>query len=257
MAKNQTGNSYQADDIAVTKSKQPLRSLADKLLFTLILILFLAAAGTAGYFYKQYQTIKNNPNQVAQDEVKSLIDEVGKLLVLPDNEQPTIATVTDLAKLKDQPFFAQAKVGDKVLIYTKAQKAILYDPVEKKIVEVAPVNLGDTTAVAALNSQTAGTGSASVTAAEKIQISIKVLNASKTLGLARQVADKLKLAGYTKVTASDASQGARAQTTISYDPKYGSLAADVKQVLNGQGTAQEQAGASGITIVLGTDFTAQ
>ena len=51
-----------------------------------------------------------------------------------------MATVSDPEKLKDQPFFAKAQKGDKVLIYSNSQKAILYSPTEDKIVEVAPIN---------------------------------------------------------------------------------------------------------------------
>jgi hypothetical protein len=68
---------------------------------------------------------------------------VGLLIVLPKNETPTIATVSDPSVLKNQAFFVDAKKGDKVLIYTNAKKAILYDPVIKKIINVAPVNTGD------------------------------------------------------------------------------------------------------------------
>ncbi|KKT87549.1 MAG: hypothetical protein UW89_C0024G0001, partial [Parcubacteria group bacterium GW2011_GWB1_45_10] len=32
--------------------------------------------------------------------------------------------------------------GDKVLIFSTSQKAILYDPVNDIIVEVAPINIG-------------------------------------------------------------------------------------------------------------------
>jgi hypothetical protein len=74
-----------------------------------------------------------------QEEATKTIQAVGKLMVLPD-EVPTVATVTDLEKLKDQVFFKNAKIGDKVLIYLKAQKAILYDSESNKIIELAPLN---------------------------------------------------------------------------------------------------------------------
>ena len=83
--------------------------------------------------------IKQNPNSAQQQQIKDLVDKVDKLIVLPQNETPSVATVTDLSKLKDQPFFANAKIGDEVLVYTNAKKAILYDPVLNKIVEVAPL----------------------------------------------------------------------------------------------------------------------
>ncbi len=74
---------------------------------------------------------------------QELIREISALIVLPADETPTIATVTDLSKLRNQPFFTNAKTGDRVFIYTKAKKAILYDPIQKKIVEVAPLNIGN------------------------------------------------------------------------------------------------------------------
>jgi hypothetical protein len=82
--------------------------------------------------------------QVSQPDTEALIAKVGQLILLPTNENPTIATVADLSKLQGQPFFAQAQVGDKVLIYTNAKKAILYRPSTNKIIEIAPINLGAT-----------------------------------------------------------------------------------------------------------------
>lgn len=78
-----------------------------------------------------------------QAETDALIIEVGKLIVLPADEKPTVATITDVDKLKDQPLFKNAKNGDKVLIYTTANKAILYRPSEKRIIEVGSVNIGN------------------------------------------------------------------------------------------------------------------
>lgn len=80
-----------------------------------------------------------------QVELERLVAEVGQLIVLPTDETPTVATITDPKLLKNQAFFASASEGDKVLIYSQARKAILYDPAQHKIIEVAPVNLGATT----------------------------------------------------------------------------------------------------------------
>lgn len=77
----------------------------------------------------------------SRKEVENLVAEVGKIIALPQGEVPTIATVTDLEKVKDQAFFANAQNGDKVLIYTNARKAILYRPSEKRIIEVGIVNV--------------------------------------------------------------------------------------------------------------------
>lgn len=109
-----------------------------------ILIVFVAVAGGfAYYFYRQYSAIKSDPRVLAQKESALLIEKVGRLIVLPEGEEPTVATVSDPEKLKSQPFFANAKQGYKVLIYTNSKKAILYDPVLDKIVEVAPLNIGN------------------------------------------------------------------------------------------------------------------
>src|ERR1017187_9086354 len=103
------------------------------LIITIILLLIFIAAGAAAggfYYYSQYtkaQQILKNPTLSAQLEVENLINRVGQLIDLPKDEKPTVATVSDIKKLKDQPFFANAKNGDKVLIYTSAKKAILYD----------------------------------------------------------------------------------------------------------------------------------
>ena len=105
-----------------------------------LFVLLLVALGGAYYFYQQSHT---DPQENAQSELEATIAQVGKLMVLPENETPTLATVSDPEKLQDQAFFVHAKKGDKVLIYSLAKKAILYDPVSNKIVEVAPVNLGE------------------------------------------------------------------------------------------------------------------
>ncbi len=112
-------------------------------LYIILCLLVLGFGSTTIYFYRQFYNLKNNPQRIAEQEANAVVAEVAKLLVLPEGEIPTVATVADPEKLSGQVFFAKAKKGDKVLIYANARKAILYDPVAKKIVEVSPLNIGN------------------------------------------------------------------------------------------------------------------
>lgn len=78
-----------------------------------------------------------------EDEAKRLAAEVAVLIDLPSDETPTVATVTDVSKVKNKPFFAKAQNGDKVLLYAKSSKAVLYRPSTKKLIEVSTLNLSD------------------------------------------------------------------------------------------------------------------
>ena len=88
-----------------------------------------------------------NPSQFAADETKKIVADIGKIIVLPTDENPTLATVSDPTKLKDQKFFAHAEIGDKVLLYQASQKAILWRPSTKKIIEISSLTTksGDST----------------------------------------------------------------------------------------------------------------
>lgn len=84
-----------------------------------------------------------DPASIAAEETARAIERVGELTELPTGETPTVATVNDLSQLEGQTFFENAQIGDKVLIYQKARRAILYRPGTHKVIEIGPVNLGD------------------------------------------------------------------------------------------------------------------
>ncbi|MDD2224853.1 MAG: hypothetical protein PHP97_01695 [Candidatus Shapirobacteria bacterium] len=115
-----------------------------KVSFTIfIVILIFSSLAAAAYFYKQYKEIKENPNKISTDEIKSLTTVISKFMDLPVDETPTLATVTDKEKLKDQDFFKKSENGDKILIYANAKKAILYRPSTQKVIEFAPLLIGN------------------------------------------------------------------------------------------------------------------
>ena len=124
--------------------KNIIKQRVSKVFFPAIAVIAIILAG---YFYVQLSKLQRNPQEVAQQEVSDLVSKVSKLLVLPAGETPTVATVSDPSALKDQPFFALAVKGDKVLIYAQAKKAILYSVSLNKIIDIAPLNIGSQQAV--------------------------------------------------------------------------------------------------------------
>lgn len=108
----------------------------------LALVVLIIAVCVGAYFYlTREEPILAEPQtpEEAEEQALSIIERVGKHIVLPEDEEPTIATVSDPSKLQEQTFFANAKVGDVVLIYAGARKAYLYDPTIDKLLEVAPI----------------------------------------------------------------------------------------------------------------------
>lgn len=73
----------------------------------------------------------------AKGQVEDVVGKVGLLMTLPSDETPSLATVTDAEALKkENQFYKEAQNGDKILIYVKSAKAILYRPSINKIISV-------------------------------------------------------------------------------------------------------------------------
>lgn len=155
----------------------------------------LIAIILAGYLaYQYYQT-----NLVARtiatktvlnkDEMKKLVDEIGKIAKLPQREEPSIATVTDINKLRDQPVFADSKNGDRVLLYTNAQKVVIYDPVSRKIVNIAPLTAGNAQAV---NNTSVSSSATPAAAPVQNQARIVLRNGTSVTGLASKIETEIK-----------------------------------------------------------------
>jgi hypothetical protein len=213
-------------------------------------IIVVAALVGAGYFYYQYQSVQKQlqNNTSGPQEVDKLVEEVGKLIDLPKDELPTVATVTDLEKLRDQPFFRNAKNGDKVLVFQKAQKAILYDPVAKKIIEVSQVDV-----------KTDPNATASAT--QNISsFKIVLRNGTSTTGLASRVETRLKkdLPDINVVSKENAANPDYDKTIIAVMNEQAlSLAQDLSRVLNASVSAlpkaEIQPKEGDVVVVIGED----
>lgn len=191
-------------------------------------------------YKNQRNQINADSQKVAQDEVRKLVVEVGKLIDLPTSEEPTVVTVTDVSKLASQPFFAKAKNGDKVLIYTNAKKAILYDPQTKKIIDTAPINVGSPSA----------------------QVSVpKVVlrNGTQTTGLTTKVETEIKKTIQVDVTIKEnASKNNYDKTIIVImNNSAKDIAESIAKVLNASvgdlPTGEEKPAGADILVILGKD----
>jgi hypothetical protein len=146
----------------------------------IVVVVLVVLGGVSMYFYSRYQHVQKllkDPAAASKEEVSMLVGKVSRHILLPANESPQIAKVTDPAQLKSNQFFAQSQAGDVVLIYTQSQKAILFRPTTDRIIEVAP---------ATLPSEVAGTSSAVM---QTQSAKLTIYNSTQTGGLA-SVAEK-------------------------------------------------------------------
>ena len=69
--------------------------LKQKFMKVVVPIIAVVAIASSIYFYLQIRELKKDPAIVAQQEVAVLVSKIGKLVVLPTDETPTVATVSD------------------------------------------------------------------------------------------------------------------------------------------------------------------
>jgi hypothetical protein len=157
-------------------------------------ILLLVAVGSIGYLY--YHFVLPGKQEVKSEETL-LRDAVGSKILLPD-ESPQIATVTDKTKLADQPFFKKAENGDKILIFTNANRAVLYRPRIKKVIDTTTISL--TPEVEGQNQfGTTPDGTGEKTAADDAvatepdeRLNIAIYNGSQKIGVTNTFDDEIK-----------------------------------------------------------------
>ena len=191
--------------------------------------------------------LKEDPNKIAKEETAKVVALVGKLVILPEGEEPVMATVTDKEKLKDQPVFAKAENGDKILIYSIAQKAYIYNPTKNVIVDVVPVNIGD--------------GSLTITGTDvNNPLKVVLVNGTKTVGLTNTLEQRIK---DKKVLGISVTAKATAKTTdyqktlvIDLTGKWGSQAIQLAQLVGGEVATQsaEDKPAVDLMVIVGSNF---
>jgi hypothetical protein len=220
-----------------------------------VVVLLILAILPSYYFYNQYQGVQKllqSPSASADAQVKQLITEVGKLMILPTAEQPTIATVSDVTKLVDQPFFANAKNGDKVLIYTQSKKAILYRESINKIIEVAPVNIG--------SNSPAISPMVTPSVTQAVSATVVIYNGTTTSGLASVAESKIKasVAAADVIRTKDAKNNYSKTVVVDLTGKQNQVATELASLLGVTVTTTIPDGETNpntdVLVIVGSDF---
>lgn len=149
MAKSENADQAEAKVVqaqrALRRKNKKIRRLTIGLVLLLIIIIGAGIFGALQYKdLKQTNDKLSNPQEAAKFDNDRVKSQVSSLITVPSDEEPVIATVSDAEKLKKESptFFANAQNGDRLLLYQKAKKGILYRPSEKKIVEVSTLTVG-------------------------------------------------------------------------------------------------------------------
>ncbi len=108
--------------------------------FIVLVVVAVVLAVAGWYSYDYYRSHYGTDQQKIDYEIQKIVAHVSKLMVLPIDETPVLATISDVETLsKQQNFFLGAANGDKLLIYQKTLKAIIWSPSSGKLVNVGPV----------------------------------------------------------------------------------------------------------------------
>lgn len=251
----------------IPTTKQFAKVKANKSFWLIVVIVILIVALIPAYYYynqyKQAQMLLQNPSASANAEAQQLVVKVGNLIELPTGETPTIATVSDVTKLENQPFFAHAQNGDKVLIFNNAKELFLFRPSENKIISVATLNTINAT-LPSIPAQTvsvtpvAPTPSPTPTPAP---ISVAVYNGTNISGLAAKAGSKITTSLPNATIAETGDTKGNYAKTIVVDVS-GNNAAAATQIANLFGATVSSSIPAGeikpstqILVIVGSDFS--
>lgn len=120
----------------------------------LLALVGLVVLGGASYFgWMKYNQMYNSPEAVtaaqvaeAEAEKKVILDDISKLMLLPEGD-PVLFKVSDKEQMrKQQAFFKDTENDDVLLVFQASGKAIIYRPSSKTIINVGPVNFDNNAA---------------------------------------------------------------------------------------------------------------
>lgn len=129
------------------KSLTGTKPFDKKMLLLLMVSLFIVVMMFMGFMYflslpKSSTASSNSQLSGLSPDHQKIIETVSRSIDVPSDEVPSMATIDDLSSLQNQAVFRKAQVGDIAILYSKAEKAIIYRPSTGKIITAVDIKLG-------------------------------------------------------------------------------------------------------------------
>lgn len=165
-------------------------SLSKQKVFTFVVFLLLVGAlGGFVWSFTSYQDLKGQlakvsslegQQEIDRIEIAQLLASVSQHIILPRDEEPTVATIQDIdALVEQQEVFRGAENGDKVIVYSDI--AIIYSPTKDILIKVVPVFIE--------NSDSEQAEATEQDAPQAVRVDIR--NGSQIPGAAQSLSDRL------------------------------------------------------------------
>lgn len=230
-------------------------SAMDRIL-PILLVLALLGAGLLYWNYTQAKeklsvlTDPQQANELSQEQTALLLEKVRKIAVLPDEDNPVVATINDVETLSsNQNFYKDANIGDKLIIFARARHAIIYDEKANRIVNMGPIFY--------TNSDGENQPGSLV---QEGKLAIDLRNGSSTKDLAITTKDRLATvnkafnvvhlakaanANYTGITIYDQTDGAKAELIAALQRELGAVIVQTLPAAEADSTAE-------VVVILGS-----
>lgn len=121
--------------------KQPHHTSLRWLVIVAIIVLVVVAMA-AIFFAGQFFATQSNSKTADDATRERILSKVENLYMLPEGT-PTVALVQNKDQLSGQTFYDKVENGDYLVIYDQAKLALVYRETANKLVNVAPIALGD------------------------------------------------------------------------------------------------------------------
>lgn len=238
----------------LTEVNSPTKSAPKKIIIYVgVLVATILIVGSILYF------LNLNKTGTQASEVPELVLKIGRIVELPANETPTLATVSDKSKLAGQAFFLNAENGDKVLIYEKSGKAILFRPATNKIINMSSINAPVSNQNTPSSSPSAETTVSNSPTQTPTSVKTLILNGTKKSGLAKTASSRLAQAGINiEATTGNASEDYDETIIVDITGQNKSLITKIAASLGGKISSlpqgEDQPSDADILIILGQDY---